>query len=61
MINVNVNLIQGIDSLQIRCNAVNPTIIMTDLVRRCFDETEISDVAKRTPLRHIGGKTPYII
>ena len=59
MINVNVNLMKGVDSLQIRCNAVNPTIIMTDLVRRCFDEKEISDVAKRTPLRHIGGKIPY--
>ena len=60
MINVNKNLKKGINSsLQIRCNAVNPTIIMTDLVRRCFDEKEISDVAKRTPLRHIGGKIPY--
>ena len=60
MINVNENLKKGINSsLQIRCNAVNPTIIMTDLVRRCFDEKEISDVAKRTPLRHIGGKIPY--
>ena len=59
MINVIEILKKDTNSLQIRCNAVNPTIIMTDLVRRCFDEKEISDVAKRTPLRHIGGKTPY--
>ena len=40
---------------QIRVNSVNPTIVKTDLVDRCWTKDELTNMINKTPLGQLPG------